>query len=151
MSFVGFSAFVLSQLGRRRGLPFPIPALLAALTAVPLGVLIGLPALRVRGVSLAVVTLAVGGRHGRPRLQQRRLQRRPRRPQIGSPTFFGIDLGIAQGHDYPRVIFGVVVLVVVVLVGYGVAPPAHQLHGPVMWRSARTSGPPRSSGSSRAG
>jgi ABC-type branched-subunit amino acid transport system permease subunit len=121
MSFVGFSAFVLSQLGAIAGLPFPIPALLAALTAVPLGVLIGLPALRVRGVSLAVVTLAVaaamdalvfsnaafsGGLGGRT---------------IASPTFFGIDLGIAEGRDYPRIVFGVVVLVVVVLVGYAVA------------------------------
>ncbi|WP_375387063.1 hypothetical protein [uncultured Amnibacterium sp.] len=120
-SFVGFSAFMLSQLGVVAGLPFPVPLLLAAITAVPLGLVIGLPALRVRGVSLAVVTLAVaaamdalifsataftGGLGGR---------------SVADPTFFGLDLGIAQGDDYPRVIFGVLVLVVVLVVGYAVA------------------------------
>src|SRR4051795_2307886 len=58
MSFAGVSAFALTHLAGRAGLPFPLPLLLGALLAVPLGVLIGLPALRLRGVNLAVVTLA---------------------------------------------------------------------------------------------
>jgi branched-chain amino acid transport system permease protein len=40
------------------GLPFPVSALLGILVAVVVGVLIGLPALRIRGVQLAVVTIA---------------------------------------------------------------------------------------------
>jgi ABC-type branched-subunit amino acid transport system permease subunit len=40
------------------GLPWPIAAILGVLAAVVVGVLIGLPAVRIRGVQLAVVTIA---------------------------------------------------------------------------------------------
>ena len=40
---------------------------------------------------------------------------------IPAPRLPGLDLGISQGRDYPRVIFGVVVLVVVILLGLLVA------------------------------
>ncbi|HWV84839.1 MAG TPA: ATP-binding cassette domain-containing protein [Capillimicrobium sp.] len=39
------------------GLPFVVKALIGTLLAVPVGVLVGLPALRLRGVNLAIVTL----------------------------------------------------------------------------------------------
>ncbi|HEX4717543.1 MAG TPA: ABC transporter permease, partial [Thermoleophilaceae bacterium] len=118
MSFAGFSAFMLTHIS---GLAFPLDMLVASLLAVPLGLLIGLPALRLRGVNLAVVTLAAafaidavlfnstgfsGGLAGR---------------DVGSPTLFGWDIGIAKGNAYPRVIFGVFLLVVVCLVGLLVA------------------------------
>jgi ABC-type branched-subunit amino acid transport system permease subunit len=121
MSFAGVSAFTLTHLAAQRGWPFPLPLIAAALIAVPLGVLLGLPSLRLRGVNLAIVTLAAasamdafvfaggwfsGGDAGR---------------NIGSPTLFGWDLGIARGAEYPRVIFGVFVLTVVCAVGVGVA------------------------------
>src|SRR3954471_14653296 len=121
MSFAGLSAFELSHLGQGAGIPFPIALLLSALIAVPLGLLIGLPAVRIRGVNLAVVTLAAafaidallfndesfgGGLAGR---------------SVPSPTIFGIDIGIAKGDSYPRVIFGIFVLAVVCLVGLLVA------------------------------
>ena len=121
MSFAGVSGFMLTHIGAAHGIPFPLSLLAAALIAVPLGVLIGLPALRLRGVNLAVVTLAAafaldallfnsqsfsGGLSGR---------------DAPTPSLFGIDLGIAKGQDYPRVIFGVFLLVVVCLVGLLVA------------------------------
>jgi ABC-type branched-subunit amino acid transport system permease subunit len=103
------------------GLPTLVALPLGALMAVPLGLLIGLPALRIRGVNLAVVTLAAafaidallfndtsfgGGLAGR---------------KVPAPNLFGLDLGIAKGDAYPRVIFGVFVLVIVCLVGLLVA------------------------------
>lgn len=121
MSFAGVSAFTLTHLATDLGWPFPLPLIAAALVAVPLGVLLGLPSLRLRGVNLAIVTLAAasamdafvfaggwfsGGDAGR---------------NIGSPRLFGWDLGIARGHEYPRVIFGVFVLLVVCAVGVAVA------------------------------
>ena len=42
------------------GLPFPLPLLGGVLLSVPVSVLIGLPALRLRGLHLAVATLAFG-------------------------------------------------------------------------------------------
>jgi ABC-type branched-subunit amino acid transport system permease subunit len=121
MSFAGVSGFMLTHIGASHGIPFPLSLLAAALIAVPLGLLIGLPALRLRGVNLAVVTLAAafaldallfnsesfsGGLSGR---------------DAPDPTLFGLDFGIAQGQDYPRVIFGIFLLVVVCLVGLLVA------------------------------
>jgi len=58
MAFAGVAGFSLSRLATGAGIPFPVAPLLAALLAAAAGVLVGLPALRARGVSLAVVTLA---------------------------------------------------------------------------------------------
>jgi ABC-type branched-subunit amino acid transport system permease subunit len=119
MSFAGLSGFMLTHLAASLGFPWAL--LLSALVAVPLGLLIGLPALRLRGVNLAVVTLAAafaidalvfgwegfaGGLRGR---------------SVPSPTIFGWDIGIAKGDAYPRVIFGVFVLLIACLVGLLVA------------------------------
>ena len=121
MSFAGISAFMLSHLSENWGVPFPFSLLLAAAAAVPVGLLIGLPALRVRGVNLAVITLAAaaaidalvfnpawfsGGLGGRT---------------VPPPTIFGLNLGVAGDNSYPRVVFGVFLLVIVTLVGLSVA------------------------------
>ena len=58
MAFAGVAGFTLSRLAVNAGIPFPIAPLLAATLAALVGLLVGLPALRARGVSLAVVTLA---------------------------------------------------------------------------------------------
>ncbi len=121
MSFAGLSAFELSHLGAGAGIPFPFDMLLAALIAVPLGLLIGLPALRLRGVNLAVVTLAAAFAIDALLFNDESFSGGLRGRDIPSPTIFGLDLGIAKGDAYPRVIFGVFVLVVVCLVGLLVA------------------------------
>jgi ABC-type branched-subunit amino acid transport system permease subunit len=121
MSFAGISAVVLCHLTASVGIPFPFTLLLASLVAVPIGVVVGLPALRVRGVNLAIVTLATayvidtiltnwvsfgGGLGGLV---------------VPKPTVFGFNLGIEQGNHYPRVVFGLMALVIVCLVGLMVA------------------------------
>src|SRR6202042_395666 len=58
MSFAGVSAVLLTHFTASSGLGFPFTVLIASLAAVPLGLAVGLPALRLRGVNLAVVTLA---------------------------------------------------------------------------------------------
>jgi ABC-type branched-subunit amino acid transport system permease subunit len=121
MSFAGLSAFELSHLSAGAGIPFPFDMLLAALIAVPLGVLIGLPALRLRGVNLAVVTLAAAFAIDALLFNDEGFTGGLRGRDISSPTIFGLDLGIAKGDAYPRVIFGVFVLLVVCLVGLLVA------------------------------
>lgn len=57
MSFAGLGGFAASKFAVDLNFPFPLPLLCGALSAVPLGLLIGAPAVRVRGLSLAVVTL----------------------------------------------------------------------------------------------
>ncbi|MBW0101244.1 branched-chain amino acid ABC transporter permease/ATP-binding protein [Pseudonocardia sp. KRD291] len=120
LPLAGVAAFLLAPLAGALGVPFPIAPLLAALGATVIGVVIGLPALRIRGLTVAVVTfalafalealwfrnLAIAGSEGLP---------------VPPPTLFGIDLGIGTGADFPRIAFGVVCLVVLVAVALGVA------------------------------
>jgi branched-chain amino acid transport system permease protein len=57
MAFAGAGAFTVAKLGSSLDLAFPWPLLGAAVVATLASVLVGLPALRVRGLSLAVITL----------------------------------------------------------------------------------------------
>ena len=118
MSFAGFSAFMLTHIS---GLPFPLDMIVASLLAVPLGLLIGLPALRLRGVNLAVVTLAAAFAIDALLFNSQGFSGGLRGRDVASPTLFGWDIGIAKGDAYPRIIFGVFLLVVVCLVGLLVA------------------------------
>jgi ABC-type branched-subunit amino acid transport system permease subunit len=121
MTFAGVGGFMLGHISHGWGIGFPFSLILAGLCAVPVGLLIGLPALRLRGVNLAVVTLGAaftadalifnsqgfaGGLTGLP---------------IKPPHLLGLNLSIAQGHDYPTVVFGLMVLVIVTLIGLLVA------------------------------
>ncbi|PPJ27727.1 ABC transporter permease subunit [Nocardia nova] len=121
LTLAGVSAYALSVLNQHLGIPFPFAPILSALFATLVGVVVGLPALRVRGLPLTVVTLALavfveafwfrnsdlnGGVAGAP---------------IDNPRLFGIDLGIGAGHAYPRIAFGVLCLAVLTMAGLGVA------------------------------
>lgn len=121
LTLAGVGAFSLSRLTADWGIPFPLAPLLAAVVAMVIGVVIGLPALRIRGLPAAVVTIALavaveafwfrnsdfnGGLDG---------------AKIPSPRLFGLDLGIGAGEGYPRIRFGLLCLAVLLLVGLGVA------------------------------
>jgi branched-chain amino acid transport system permease protein len=58
MAFAGISAFIVSHLSSEHGWPFPLPIFAGAIVALVIGLLVALPALRVRGVNLAIVTFA---------------------------------------------------------------------------------------------
>jgi branched-subunit amino acid ABC-type transport system permease component len=58
VSFAGFGAFFSAVFVTDWGLPFYAAIPLAALCTAPIGALVGIPALRIRGLQLAVVTLA---------------------------------------------------------------------------------------------
>jgi branched-chain amino acid transport system permease protein len=121
MAFAGVAGFTLTRLQHPLGVPFPLDALLAAAIAAVAGVVIGVPALRVRGPSLAVVTLAgalavqallfespslTGGFAGTP---------------VGPPSILGHAFGPgAGGSSYPRREFGLLVVVVTALAAAGV-------------------------------
>src|SRR5580658_10061473 len=121
MSLAGIGGFMLGHISSGWGIGFPWSLILAGLCAVPVGLIIGLPALRLRGVNLAVVTLGfaaamdatiftslsfTGGTGGLP---------------IPPPRLPGLNLGITQGKSYPTLIFGALVLLVVILLGLLVA------------------------------
>jgi branched-chain amino acid transport system permease protein len=58
LSFAAIGAWTFADLNTHGTLPFIVQVLVSGLVAVPFGLLIGLPALRLRGINLAVVTLA---------------------------------------------------------------------------------------------
>jgi len=117
-AFTGLAAFTTAKLAIE-GVAFPWSPLLAIALTTGVGVLVGLPALRVRGMTLAVATLGgavaieqlifaspdLNGLSGVPR-----------------PGLFGLDLGfLGQGRDNFRAEFGVLVLVALVVCALGVA------------------------------
>jgi branched-chain amino acid transport system permease protein len=125
LALSGTAGFLLAHLTAAGPLPFPVAAGGAVLGAAALGVAVGAAALRVRGVSLAVVTLAAavaveqalflntsfGGRAG---------------VTVDSPTLFGVDLGPGAGYrgldgNAPSPVFGWLTLAVATGLGLYVA------------------------------
>jgi ABC-type branched-subunit amino acid transport system ATPase component/ABC-type branched-subunit amino acid transport system permease subunit len=120
LALAGTAAFTLSGLTVSWGIPFPFAPLLAALVAAVIGVAVGLPALRLRGLTLGVVTLALA--YAIEAVWFRNADIVPSSgARVIPPSLFGIDLGIGAGHDFPRIQFGLVCLVSLVAVAWGVA------------------------------
>ncbi len=108
----GTAGFALSKLGDAAGIPFPISPLLAALVATVFGVLVGIPALRIRGAQLAVVTLAGAVALEKFIFRNTQLAEAAGNP-IADPTLLGLDMGIREGRTIARVEFAILVLLVV--------------------------------------
>jgi ABC-type branched-subunit amino acid transport system ATPase component/branched-subunit amino acid ABC-type transport system permease component len=121
LTLAGVGAFSLSRLSTEWGVPFPFAPLLAASAAMVIGVVIGLPALRIRGLPAAVVTVALAVALEAFWFRNPELNGGLGGSKIPSPHLFGIDLGIGSGDGYPRLPFALLCLVVLLLVGLGVA------------------------------
>jgi branched-chain amino acid transport system permease protein len=111
-AFAGSAGFALSKIGT--AVPFPLSLLLAAGAATVLGLLVGLPALRIRGVQLAVVTLAAG-----VAIEAFVFHNPTLSPSTGNPipdaNLFGVDLAARHGTDLARWPFGLLVLTLLTL------------------------------------
>jgi branched-chain amino acid transport system permease protein len=123
MAFAGIAGFTLSKLAQDVGVPFPLAPILAATMAGLTGLLLGLPAIRARGVNLAVVTVAGAVAIEELVFRNPALTGGFEGSKVPAPSLFGIDLGIGggSGHAYPRVAFGLFVLAVLAAVALGVA------------------------------
>ena len=146
-AFAGLAGLVLAKIGT--GVPFPLSLVIAVAIATVVGTLVGLPALRIRGAQLAVVTLAAAVAveelifNGPALLASS--------GSIPSWRLFGIDLSVRAGRDVARWPFAVV----------RAGGRRRQLrarrqraarHAPAVAcsRCAPTSAPPRRSGSTSA-
>ncbi|KAB2378914.1 branched-chain amino acid ABC transporter permease/ATP-binding protein [Actinomadura montaniterrae] len=114
----GAAGFVLSRLAVSAGLGFPVAPLLAACAATGLGVLAGIPALRIRGAQLAVVTLAAAV--AIEQLVFRNAGLVGVMNLVPAPHLLGLDLGVRSGTDTARLPFGLLCLAVLVLAAAGV-------------------------------
>jgi branched-chain amino acid transport system permease protein len=122
LSLAGAAGFTVSHMAVNFGITFPAGAVIGIAVAVIIGVITAFSAVRVRGVSLAVVTLAGavaienfgftnttwgGGSTGSP---------------APEPKFFGLDLGSQAGFrgidgNVPSPVFGFLRLACCILIG----------------------------------
>ena len=123
MAFAGVAAFTLSKLATRWDIPFPIAPLLAALVATLFGVLVGLPALRVRGTNLAIVTLAGGVAIAEFVFKNPRFvgDASTGGAKVPNPAIGGWDLGLTTASEASRPIYGVLLVCVALALAVGVA------------------------------
>lgn len=123
MAIAGIAGFALSKLAMRWGIPFPIAPLLAAVLAALFGMVLGLPALRLRGTNLAIVTLAGGV------AVNEFIFKNPTfvgdvstgGAKVPNPKLFNWDLGLILGTKSSRPVFGIMLVVVAVLLALLVA------------------------------
>jgi ABC-type branched-subunit amino acid transport system permease subunit len=111
-AFAGVGGFMLAKLLDAASVPFPVGLLFAGLVTVPIGLLVALPALRVRGVNLAIITLGAGVAIDTFVFRNEDISGGLAGVAVAPPKLFGLDLGIngAAPSDYPRVVFGLVAL-----------------------------------------
>jgi sulfate-transporting ATPase len=121
LTLAGVAAFLLSPLTDAWGVPFPLAPILAALGATVVGVLVGLPALRIRGILVGIVTLTLAVALEAVWFRNNDLNGGVDGAQVARPRLFGIDLGVGTGSAFPRPAFGLLCLVVLALTAFGVA------------------------------
>jgi branched-chain amino acid transport system permease protein len=127
LSIAGVAAFVMAKIAANWGLAFPVGPLIGIVCAAAFSFVCSIPALRIRGVNLAIVTLAIvevvqnfvfqiatdGGAQGGV--------------SVGPPRFLGVKfgpndptgfraLGDSAAGLVPNPLFGVFCLIVVVVV-----------------------------------
>lgn len=123
MAFAGVAGFTLSKLTMVWDVPFPVAPLLAAGLATVFGIVVGLPALRVRGTSLAIVTLA-----GSVAITEF-VFKNPKYvgdaasggAKVPNPKLGSWDLGLVLGTESSRPVFGIFLVAVALLLCLAVA------------------------------
>jgi branched-chain amino acid transport system permease protein len=118
IAFAGVAGFVLSKITTIWHVPFPFSLLISALVAALVGMAVGIPAFRIRGAQLAVVTVAAGVViqnfvFGNPSFT----------PVAGlfvpGPSLDGLDLSVRSGDDVATLNFGFTVLIVLFVISVG--------------------------------
>ncbi len=118
MAFAGTAGFALSKFASTLGIRFPISPILACLVATVVGVIVGVPALRIRGAQLAVVTLAAGVACSEFIFTNSGLVSPLKGTPIPSPHLFSVSLAVRSRSDISRIQFGLFVLAVVALFAF---------------------------------
>jgi ABC-type branched-subunit amino acid transport system ATPase component/ABC-type branched-subunit amino acid transport system permease subunit len=92
-SIAGFGAFVAGRLVAVFDIPFLLGLVAGVVAAVPLGLVFGLPAVRTRGINLAIVTLGLGTTMELMVFRNRNYTGGVQGTQVGNPDLFGFDIG----------------------------------------------------------
>ncbi len=92
LALAGFGAWVAARCSDLFGLPFEVCLLVAVIATVPVGLIVALPALRSRGVDLAVATLGLALMLQAVVFNNGALTGGFTGTKVEPPAFFGIDL-----------------------------------------------------------
>jgi ABC-type branched-subunit amino acid transport system permease subunit len=121
LSLAGISAFALSSLAVDAGIGFPWAPLIAASISTFFGLLVAVPALRVRGASLAIMTLAAAVAFEVFLFRSSGFFFGDRPRTVDPPSLFGVEFGpnspfLIDDGKVPSPSFGLFVLVVLIIV-----------------------------------
>ena len=115
-SIAGFGAYVAGRLVAVFDIPFLLGLLAGVAAAVPLGLIFGLPAVRTRGINLAIVTLGLGTTIELMLFKNRNYTGGVQGTQVGNPDLFGYDIGsINHPERYGIFVLAMTMLAVVVV------------------------------------
>ncbi len=92
-AFAGFGAYVAGRLVAVYDIPFLLGLVAGVVAAVPVGLVFGLPAVRTRGINLAIVTLGLGTTMELMLFRNRNYTGGVQGTQVGNPDLFGYDIG----------------------------------------------------------
>jgi branched-chain amino acid transport system permease protein len=111
LSLAGVAGFVISRLAHDLGVPFPVAPLAGVVGAVLLGMLMAASALRVRGVSLVIVTLAAAQAISNFYFANPSFGAGTSGSPVPEPHIFGLDVGTQSAFrgldgNIPSPVFG---------------------------------------------
>jgi len=110
-TIAGWGAYVSGRLVAVFDIPFIVALIAGVVAAVPLGMLFALPAVRTRGINLAIVTLGLGTTIELMLFRNRNYTGGVQGTQVGNPDLFGYDIG---SITYPER-YGIFVLAMAML------------------------------------
>ncbi len=110
-SMAGFGAYVAGRLVAVYDIPFLLGLVAGVAAAVPLGLVFALPAVRTRGINLAIVTLGLGTTIELMLFRNRDYTGGVQGTQVGNPDLFGYDIGSINHPER----YGIFVLVMALL------------------------------------
>ena len=114
-SMAGFGAWVAGRLVAVYHIPFLLGLLAGVAAAVPLGVIFALPAVRTRGINLAVVTLGLGSAIELMLFNNGKYTGGIKGTPVGDPSLFGYDISSIR-HPKRYAIFILVMALLMVVV-----------------------------------
>ena len=120
LAFAGVAGFSLSKFATDAGIAFPLAPLLAATVAGLLGMIVALPALRIRGTELAVITFVAGIAITELVFKNPDLvgDASTGGAPVPNPRLGPWDLGLVYGTSSSRPVFGLFALGVVTLAAF---------------------------------
>ncbi len=116
-AMAGFGAWVAGRLAAVYQIPFLLALVAGVLAAIPLGLLFALPAVRTRGINLAIVTLGLGTAIELMLFNNANFTGGVTGTPVGNPSLFGLDISSIK---YP-VRYGIFVLAMALLAVVAVA------------------------------